>query len=659
MPSPKGGLRFELGLAGRLGIDSGADGRFKSEIPALTVRRKLPVGRRVKTEISAKSGTSLFSLKWPCGNQSASWPQIPNGRVESRYLLYFALFYGVIVAIYFNPLFGSAWQHKLLGTSQWAPDNILNAGILEWGWRSLWAGQFHVFDWVAGFPMKNSLAGTENLIGWQVFYSPLRVLGVGTVAAMNTLVCLSFVISATGGAAFARHVGLGKPAALCAGLVFAFAPAYTVNMIQFQSLAVCWIPWSLVFIDRFAKSGKWPDFAAASLAGCMALLSGMYIGICLCITVAIWIPVQHVFGMSLLSRAAMLRVLAVALASGLLVSPVLIRYLRFNHEHGLTLSVSYMTTHSLPLLHLVKPSGLLSLWSIVVRNQAGGASGGFFPGIIILVLFVAGLWTPVVSKRWKLSLLVVGLVLGVLACGPFLKIANSPIRLAGFRVPLPGLLLRLIPGVRVPFRLILPASLFFSVLCGAGVTSFTSRFGRKALSVIVLGLFAELYPASSLVSGAVNLPPPSEIAQAYQHLEGCHASVELPVPEPEAGPHELLSRYVYGASAHLHPVVSYYASIWPKEVWRLQRLASRLPSDAAREILVESGVNCAVLHRTPLGDKYPDLLDAFVQAGYPLVFRGEDSAVILLSRPREEGGNILSWSTKFQIQQPKRTRGAP
>src|SRR5215471_7938161 len=84
---------------------------------------------------------------------------------------------------------------RLMGTALFAPDAILSAGILEWGYRRLWSSSRHVFEWTAGLPLHGSLAATENLIGWQLFYTPLRLFGCGPVAAYNSLILISFVLS--------------------------------------------------------------------------------------------------------------------------------------------------------------------------------------------------------------------------------------------------------------------------------------------------------------------------------------------------------------------------------------------------------------------------------------------------------------------------------
>jgi hypothetical protein len=478
---------------------------------------------------------------------------------------------------------------------------------------------------MAGYPLTNSLAGTENLLGWQVFYTPLRASGVETVAAMNTLVCLSFVIAATGGAAFARYIGLEKRSALCAGFIFAFAPIHLYNTIQFQSLAVCWLPWALLFIDRFVSRGGLSNAIGAILLSCLTMLSGMYIGIFLVITAFLWVVAGHVVNLRPISWHSAGRVLVLAILCAALLSPILIRYVQFHREHGLVQSITAMSRGSASALIFFEPSSMSFVWS-----KLPSKSGGAFPGVLISALLALGIWKAPLGRKCKGRLLLVGMVLLILAFGPYLKLGETPVHLGGHPVVMPGILLGLLPGVRVPWRLLLPAILFFSLVCGTGVTALLSRFGTKAFGIAVVGLLLELYPAPSLARRAVELPPPLSIAQAYQHLSACPVSVELPVPEPTAGAHEVLSRYVYGASGHLHRVVSYYASIWPPEVWSLQREAARLPDERSRESLVRAGINCVILHKTPQYD-YEGRLASFRQAGYSVAFSDSESAIAVFN----------------------------
>jgi hypothetical protein len=155
-------------------------------------------------------------------NRNASTLEKRLDRANSREFLFFLeafAFYTAAVVVFFVIPLGRRWPDQLLGTWYWAPDDTVATAILEWGYRSLWSTGLHFFDWVAGYPLSNSLAGNETHLGWQILYSPLRVAGVGPVAAVNVMVCASFVISGIGGVLFSRHLGLGRAGSLCAGAV--------------------------------------------------------------------------------------------------------------------------------------------------------------------------------------------------------------------------------------------------------------------------------------------------------------------------------------------------------------------------------------------------------------------------------------------------------
>ena len=116
-----------------------------------------------------------------------------------------AAVYFVTAIVYFAVPIWRTFDESLLGSMLFAPDNVLNAGILEWGYQAMRSSALHLFDWPAGYPQTNTLAGTENLIGWQAMFLPQRLLGLGVVTAYNVCVILSFVISGLAGNLVARR----------------------------------------------------------------------------------------------------------------------------------------------------------------------------------------------------------------------------------------------------------------------------------------------------------------------------------------------------------------------------------------------------------------------------------------------------------------------
>ena len=71
--------------------------------------------------------------------------------------------YTLIAFVYLVYPIADRFGKVLLGTAVFQPDAVLTAAIIEWGYKSLQSPALHVWEWVAGFPMHNSLAITENL----------------------------------------------------------------------------------------------------------------------------------------------------------------------------------------------------------------------------------------------------------------------------------------------------------------------------------------------------------------------------------------------------------------------------------------------------------------------------------------------------------------
>jgi hypothetical protein len=75
------------------------------------------------------------------------------------------------------PLHGARGS-ALLGSSIFFADDLLNLSILEWGSKAILGADKTVFGWPIGHPVRESLASTESLLGWQWLYLPLRAAGV-------------------------------------------------------------------------------------------------------------------------------------------------------------------------------------------------------------------------------------------------------------------------------------------------------------------------------------------------------------------------------------------------------------------------------------------------------------------------------------------------
>ncbi|MEO7368418.1 MAG: hypothetical protein ABIZ36_10695, partial [Gemmatimonadaceae bacterium] len=221
----------------------------------------------------------------------------------------------------------------LVGSVLLPADSLLAASILEWGFHSLLTAH-SVFDWNAGFPLHNTLATTENLLGWQFFYTPLRTAGVSVASAYNSLILGSLVISGVGSALLARRLGADRVGAAAAGIIFAYGPFHLNNMMHLQTMSVCWTPFAILFLDRCLERVTAADAIGLVATFCITLLSGVYFGFFLTLILPLYAILSWVFGRRRFSLATAGRLGLIGVGCLALASPLALPYMRFAMDNG-------------------------------------------------------------------------------------------------------------------------------------------------------------------------------------------------------------------------------------------------------------------------------------------------------------------------------------
>ncbi|MFH0968792.1 MAG: hypothetical protein V1862_14030, partial [Methanobacteriota archaeon] len=167
-----------------------------------------------------------------------------------------------------------------------------------------------------------SLALSENLIGWAPFSIPLYAISHDPVFTHNTLRLLTFVLCGFGAYLLSYRYTNNRYAAFIAGVCFAFF-SYRFT-IQLHLLAMQWVPFMLLYLDRFFYSLKIRDILVSTFFFILAALSSWYVGIFTGIIVLIYfvgylildkklrekIFSRQAMGMLLLSLAIILLVFA-------------------------------------------------------------------------------------------------------------------------------------------------------------------------------------------------------------------------------------------------------------------------------------------------------------------------------------------------------------
>lgn len=182
-----------------------------------------------------------------------------------------ALLYAALTVLFAYPLSLRAGE-ALFGDN---PDTHLFIWILAWDAHAFLHQPLAIFDANIYYPYPLTLAYSENLIGLAVFAAPVLWLTGNPVLAMNVAALLACVLCGVGGYVLGRRVGLGSPAAIICGLVFAFSPARFVRTGQLHVGAVQWIPFTLASLHAYLDhGGKWHLRAAVAFFSLQALTTG-------------------------------------------------------------------------------------------------------------------------------------------------------------------------------------------------------------------------------------------------------------------------------------------------------------------------------------------------------------------------------------------------
>ena len=549
--------------------------------------------------------------------------------------------YAAIIWIYFVlPLEGRFGQ-AMLGTAVFPYDAILNAGILEWGRKALGSASLHLFDWTAGFPLPNTLANTENLLGWQPGFAVLRWAGLSVAFSYNTLFIAAFFVSAIGVRLLARRFGASEEGAFLSGLIFAFVPFHVVHAIHLQTLAICWVPFAIHFLDRYLAGGKMIDLAGMAVSIALCFLSGVYIGFFLAIALPAYALIAAATHRITLQRKRLLALAGAAIGLAVALWPIISHYVAYSKANGYAHPADVLTRFSIELLALVKVPSWQALWVGTGYPGVTARESAAFPGFVAVALVGAAFWTArePSSRATTRLLIVMALFFFAFSLGPRLMFQeNTPVPLAKW-ILIPGRIFEWFSVVRWPMRALLFSLVFLAVMAGLGFTAITRDASprRRAIdcALVALLLFFEYRPIDWYGRESVTVPDPLAVSDAYPFLakeRDRGAIVDLPAADEGGYRTPMLVRSTYGSAGHLRRVVATHGQALPPLTITIIEEAERLPAPSAVIQLRSYGCSRVVFHRKwAPGETLENTVEALRAAGLPVLWESEESVIFSLS----------------------------
>ena len=478
------------------------------------------------------------------------------------------------------------------------PDGHLFIWTLAWDTHAFTHRPLSIFDANIFYPERRTLAYSENLLGAAIFAAPVIWITDNPVLAMNIVALLSCVLCGLGAYVLAQRLGLGTPAAILCGLIFAFSPARFFRLSQIHLTTVQWMPFALAALHAYFNGAGRRQLWFAALFVMLQVTSAGHGAVFIAIACAgyiLWQLVRERTMLKTFARDGAAPAVALVAVSVLTFLP----YWFVQREMGLKRSlVDWAAT---PESFIASPTHLHAwVLSLVAPHAIEKATGFLFPGYLPLLLALAAFLPafalrataakPCVERRGadvKVYYLLFTVVCVLLAAGPPVSLWPLVYWLPGFNF------------IRAPARFAIPAVLGIAVLAAIGFAAMTARLTSRfrivatiAASVLLIAEFAAVpirdEPFALAIPAADRWlneqPKPFVVA-------------EVPV-YPRERSH---STFMLHSMAHWQKTVHGYSGMRPPLHEKLYSDMRAFPDDEAVKRLTELGVTYVVVH----GELYP------------------------------------------------------
>ncbi len=481
-----------------------------------------------------------------------------------------------------------------LGASQ---DPLVSVYLLRWvghalatpGVRLLDAGIF------APYPRTLALGEAMPLVGVATFPA-LRLTG-NPVVAHNAGVVLAYTLAALGAAALAARLLGPTPAALLAGLVFAYAPRLLHQAHNLQTLAAaCWLPWAFLALERFLARPTW---RAASLCAAAALglaLTSLTVFAFAGVAGVVFLASGALWDERRLAPPHLLRLAGVGGPAAALLAIHIAPYRTLAAQWGLERDLPEVRRYSaslgdylgVPPEHLLHR--LVGIGRVVDLDREA-----LFPGLTVAALAAVGLAAaardPAGLRRRLAPYLALAGAAAVLGFGPAVATPWGTI-------PLPYRILHAaVPGftaIRTPRRFAGFVALGIALLAAAGAAWLAARLRARWRPAALAGLAAVILLESVGVPfpGAVRRLDAAALPPVYGWLATQDARtvvLELPMDEDW--------EKVGAAAFHLRPTVNGWSSYLPPHYLALAAAMASFPDPRSLALIHAARPDVVVVER--------------------------------------------------------------
>jgi hypothetical protein len=268
-------------------------------------------------------------------------------------------------------------------------DPLLNAWIIDWVCHALTHAPLDLYDAPIYHTGRYPLAYSENMVGIALIVLPFHLAGLPALTTYNIALLLGFAFAGYGAWVLARLVTRSTPAALVAGIFFAFA---SFKVAHIQHVQIIWSGWLPLLLAALLVYWRRATTRHAVLLGGAFLMNGLtnihwllFGGFTLAVTIACLARAEP-----RRERAFWLRLGAALLIASFVLLPFLIPYQIVANEYGARRTTFEARLGSASFIDWLVPSSRNWLYGDLADPALHRDERELFPGALILCLAIAG-----------------------------------------------------------------------------------------------------------------------------------------------------------------------------------------------------------------------------------------------------------------------------
>ncbi len=472
-------------------------------------------------------------------------------------------------------------------------DPLSQSWQVAWGGHALLTQPLAFWQSNQFWPQTDTLAYSDALVG----YAPTALIGSGPFAAIvryDLLFLFAFAFAFVGAYLLARETGLPWWAASVGASAFAFAPFRLEQGGHLHVISSGGIALSLFFLLRGYRRGSGGLVLAGWLVAAWQCSLGFALGLQLdyllvvlaAIGAVAWFRSGRPKPAKGVIWASAGGVIVWGLVSTWLARPYL-RVLDAHPEAKRTIDVLYAFSPS-PKAFFNAPFTNL-LWGSALSpghgHWYGNAEKTLFPGLVIALLAMIGLFWRKWPRTLKAGLAVSVVGLAVLSLGVHARGIGHWLPYRFVYEYLPGW-----EGIRTPGRLQTLTSLALALLAAAGAAAVGQAVAKKS-SKLPAALIGGLLAVIVLIEGSGFVYPHPQVPKAPAAL----AKVSGPMLELPFNP-SANRRYLLWSTDGFPKMVNGRTSFEPTLAGRVARVSKNFPDPASIALLRSLGVHSLVLH---------------------------------------------------------------